>query len=321
MKKVRLIFMFSGQGSQYYQMGKELRDNLVVSYWMKQGAEILKNLGEPSFLTTLFENKTRGGWNNLLLTHPGLVIIEYAIFQLLKHLGVVPDAVLGSSVGEFSAAAAAEVWTFEEAVKASYEQAKLIVNLCTKGWMTAILASPDVYWQSHFLKESVHLAGINYSEHFTITGRFDVLNETHQILKSLNRTFIPLPVDYAFHSNEIVAAQSPFEQYCKAYLRFKNPKISLISGLTGLPLNKVPDSYFWDVVYQPSSFQRVITSLETHSKTLYIDLGPSGTLATFVKYNLTSTSQSEGISLLTPFHNGIKNIEQCLTRLKKESLY
>lgn len=313
--------MFSGQGSQYYQMGKELQDNPIFSYWMKQGDKILKDLGQPSFLTTLYENKTREGWSNLLLTHPGLVIIEYAVSQLLKNLGVVPDAVLGFSVGEFSAAVVAGVWTFEEAVRAAYEQAKLIVNLCAKGGMTAILASPDIYWESHLLKEHVHLAGVNYSEHFIIAGRSDVLSETHQTLKYLNRTFVPLHVDYAFHSKEIAAAQFPFEQYCKAYLRLKDPEISLISGLTGLPLNKVPGSYFWDVVYQPLSFQRVITFLETHPKTLYIDLGPSGTLATFVKYNLTPTSQSNGIPLLTPFHNWSKNMEQLLIILKKENLY
>lgn len=310
--------MFSGQGSQYYQMGKELQYNPVVSHWLKQGDEILASLGQPSFLASFYNGQTKEGWSNLLLTHPALVIIEYAVFQLLKNLGVVPDAVLGFSVGEFSAAAAAGVWTFEEAVKAAYEQAKLVVRLCPKGGMTAIIASPDIYWQSHFLKERVYLAGINYSEHFIIAGKSDVLSKTHQILKSLNKTFFSLPVDYAFHSKEIAAAQAPFEQYCKAHLRLKNPEISFISGLTGLPLNKVPDSYFWDVVYQRLSFQSVITVLEKNAKNLYIDLGPSGTLATFVKYNLAPTSHSNGVSLLTPFHNGDKNIEQLLIRLKKE---
>jgi bacillaene synthase trans-acting acyltransferase len=315
--KARIIFMFSGQGSQYYQMGKELLDNHVFSHWMQQGAEILASLGQPSFLTALYENQTREAWNNLLLTHPGLVIIEYAVFQVLKSLGVVPDAVLGFSVGEFSAAAVAEILTFEEALTAAYEQAKLVSNLCSKGGMTAVLSSPEVYSQ---LKEHVHLGGVNYDQHFLITGSSDGLREAHRILKSLNKTFISLPVDYPFHSEKIKAAQAPFEQYCQTNIYLKHPKISLISGKTGLLLTKVPNSYFWDVVYQPLPFQHVISHLETQGKTLYVDLGPSGTLATFVKYNLAQTSQSSGIALLTPFHNGKKNIEQLLICLKEEKL-
>jgi acyl transferase domain-containing protein len=296
-------------------MGKELLDNPIFSYWMKQGDEILKSLGQPFFLTNLYETKTKEGWTDLLLTHPGLVIIEYAIFQVLKNLGIVPDAVLGFSIGEFSAAAVAGVLTFEESIKTAYEQAKLIVNLCPKGGMTAVLASPDIYFKSSFLKERIHLAGINYAEHFMIAGNSDSLMEAQQTLKSLNETYVPLAVDYAFHSKEIEAAQAPFKEYCETCLRFKNSEIPLISGITGLSLEKVPDSYFWDVVHQPLSFQHVISVLETYSKTLYVDLGPSGTLATFVKYNLPQSCESKGVALLTPFHNGKKNIDQLLERL------
>lgn len=311
--------MFSGQGSQYYQMGKELQDHPVFSYWIKQGADILESFGQPSFLKTLYQTQTKEGWNDLLLTHPGLVIIEYAVFQVLKNLGVVPDAVLGFSVGEFSAAVAAEVWTFEEAIKAAYEQAKIVSSLCPQGGMTAVLATPDIYHHSS-LKEYVHLAGINYAEHFMIAGKTDGLQKAHQILTSLKKTFIPLPIDYAFHSQEIAPAQKPFEHYCKKEFQFKNPTIPLISGLTGLTLEKIPDSYFWDVVYQPSLFQNTISILESNFKNFYIDLGPSGTLSTFIKYNLSSSSQSLGLPLLTPFHNGRKNLEQLLMRLKEVNI-
>ena len=321
-KKTRLIFMYSGQGSQYYQMGKELRDDPIFSYWMKEGEKILKNLGCSSFLETLYDNHTRDPWHDLLSTHPGLVIIEYAVFQVLKNFGVIADAVLGFSVGEFTAVAVAGACTFEEAVKAAFKQAKLVIDLCEKGGMTAILASPNIYKQSSVLNKQVHLAGINCAEHFLISGRSDELMEAHQTLNFLDQTYISLPVDYAFHSKEIEEAQLPFEEYCKTHLQFKTPKIPLISGLTGLPLTKIPDSYLWDVVHQPLSFQHVISILEVDDdKTLYVDLGPSGTLATFLKYNLPQKSQSSGISLLTPFHNGRTNIEKLLIHLKEENLF
>lgn len=314
--KRRIIFMFSGQGSQYYQMGKEFLDHPTFLHWIKQGADILENLGHPSFLPLLYETTSRESWDDLLLTHPSLVIIEYATFQVLKNLGLQPDAILGFSIGEFSAAAAADILTFEDAVKAAYEQAKIITNLCSIGGMTAVLATPHFYEQS-VLKEYVHLAGINYNEHFMIAGKKDRLEKAHQFLKTSDKTFIPLPVNYAFHSPEIAKAQIPFENYFKKISPLKTPSIPLISSSTGRPLEKIVDSHFWNVVYEPLNFQNVISVLESSPINLFIDLGPSGTLATFIKYNLSKTSHSLAIPLLTPFYNGKKNLEQLLLFLKE----
>lgn len=314
--KRRVIFMFSGQGSQYYQMGKEFLDQPTFSYWMKQGADILESLGQPSFLSLLYETTSRESWDDLLLTHPGLVIIEYATFQVLKNLGLQPDAILGFSIGEFSAAAAANVLTFEEAIKTACEQAKIITTICGLGGMTAVLAPAHFYEQS-VLKEYVHLAGINYDEHFMIAGKKDCLEKTHQFLKFSDKTFIPLHVNYAFHSPEITEAQTPFENYFKKSVRLKSPSIPLISSLTGHLLEKVDCSHFWNVVYEPLNFQKVISILESNSNNLFIDVGPSGTLATFIKYNLSKSSDSLAMPLLTPFHNGKKNLEQLSLFLKE----
>lgn len=314
--KRRIIFMFSGQGSQYYQMGKEFLDHPIFLHWMKQGADLLDNLGQPSFLSLLYETTSRENWDDLLLTHPSLVIIEYATFQVLKELGLQPDAILGFSIGEFSAAAAVNVLTFEDAVKAAYEQAKIITNLCSIGGMTAVLDPPHFYEQSP-LKEYVHLAGINYNEHFMIAGKKDLLEKAHQFLKLSEKTFIPLPVNYAFHSPEIAEAQIPFENYFKKFIPLKPPSIPLISSSTGYPLEKIVNSHFWNVVYEPLNFQNVISVLESTTTNLFVDLGPSGTLATFTKYNLSKNSHSVAVPLLTPFHNGKKNLEQLLLFLKE----
>lgn len=314
--KRRIIFMFSGQGSQYYQMGKEFLDHPTFLHWIKQGADILESLGHPSFLSLLYGTTSRENWDDLLLTHPSLVIIEYATFQVLKNLGLQPDAILGFSIGELSAAAATNVLTFEDAIKAAYEQAKLITNLCPIGGMTAVLAPPHFYEKSP-LKEYVYLAGINYNEHFMIAGKKDRLEKAHQFLKTSDKTFISLPVNYAFHSPEITEAQIPFENYFEKFVPLKSPSIPLISSSTGHPLEKIVDSHFWNVVYEPLNFQNVISVLESAQTNLFVDLGPAGTLATFIKYNLSKNSHSIAMPLLTPFHNGKKNLEQISLLLKE----
>jgi len=307
----RVIFLFSGQGSHYYQMGKEFMGNdPVFTYWMKEGESILADLGYPSFLKVLYENPQSESWADLLFTHPGLVIIEYATFQMLKNLGIKADAVLGASVGEMSAAAVSEFCSFEDAVKTSLKQAELIVQHCPLGGMISVLAPPSLYRGSKDLQEIVHLAGVNFSNHFMISGLSEPLKEAEKILKSLDVAYQTLPLNYPFHCSEIAKAQGAFANYCLTKGIFqskKSSKISLISGIRSKELKELSDSYFWDVVFEPIPFQHTILEvLEKEEKeNLYIDLGPSGTLATFVKYNLKSeTSKSRSFPLLTPFHRG-----------------
>lgn len=309
-KDPRVLFMFSGQGSHYYQMGKEFMQEAVFAEWMQRGDAILEDLGRPAFLKEYYNNPQSTEWSDLLLTHPGLVIIQYATFQLLKSLGIQADAVLGSSVGEFVSAAVAKVWSFEKAVQAAYHQAERITQNCPIGGMVAVLGSSELYWNSDSLNKTVHLAGINFTQHFIISGLFEPLKEAQKTLQSLNVNCQKLPVDYAFHSPEIEAAKLPFETYCKTQHRIlKSPEIPLISGIEGRTLEELPTSYFWDAIYEPTDFQKTIRALETQGETLYVDLGPSGTMATFVKYNLTPTSPSVAFPLLTPFHTGQKQLK------------
>lgn len=312
----RIIFLFSGQGSHYYQMGQEfMHHNTVFSHWMKIGGRILADLGYPSLLKVLYENPRSKLWTDLCYTHPGLVIVEYATFQLLKSLGINADAVLGTSVGEFSAAAVADFCSFEDAVKTALKQAELIVQYCPLGGMIAVLGPVSLYWNSKTLQDRAHLAGVNFANHFMLSGLSAPLKEAQEILKSLDVYYQVLPLDYAFHCSGIAKAQTAFERYwhTESGVQFKkSAKIPLISSVQGKALKTLPENYFWEVVFEPILFEQTILELLEQEKgnNLYIDLGPSGTLATFVKYNLQAeTSKSSIFSLLTPFHTGEKNLK------------
>ncbi|MGA8164060.1 MAG: acyltransferase domain-containing protein [Waddliaceae bacterium] len=308
----QVIFLFSGQGSHYYQMGKEFMDtDAVFAHWMREGEKVLADLGYPSFLQILYGNPQSEPWMDLLFTHPCLVIIQYAMFRMLNSLGIKADAVLGVSVGEIAAAVSAGFCSFEEGIKISLKQAELIVEHCPQGGMTAVLGPPSLYWESTVLHDLVHFAGENFANHFMISGLLQSLKQAEKFLRSLNVNCQALPLSYAFHSSGIIKAKKPFESFCKNITPSTiNPTTPLISGLRGKELKRLPDNYLWDVVFEPISFrQTIMQELEGEEEKFYVDLGPSGTLATFVKYNLNSeTSQSKSIPLLTPFHNGEKNL-------------
>jgi acyl transferase domain-containing protein len=65
---------------------------------------------------------------------------------------------------------------------------------------------------------------------------------------------------------------------------------------------------FWDVIRQSILFEKTIARLESKSENCYIDLGPFSTLTNFVKQNLAKDSGSKYYSIMTPFHQDIKNI-------------
>jgi malonyl CoA-acyl carrier protein transacylase len=80
----------------------------------------------------------------------------------------------------------------------------------------------------------------------------------------------------------------------------------------GTTLTELPEDFFWRVVRRPMRFQESLQQLEGQGAHRYIDLGPSGTLATFVKYGLAKSSSSTAHALLTPFGQDCRNLEAVL---------
>src|SRR5436309_1981687 len=118
--------MFSGQGSQYFQMGKELfKTNDTFRNWMVRLDPIAKELTGYSVIETVYSDGSRKGdsFDRTLLTHPAIFMVEYALAQALMHAGVLPDMVLGVSMGSFAAATVAGFIEVEDALASVVHQA------------------------------------------------------------------------------------------------------------------------------------------------------------------------------------------------------
>ena len=107
-----IVFMFSGQGSQYYQMGRELFEgHSIFRDWMYDLDAIAYSAGRQSVLSHLYNetNKISDEFNQLLYSHPAIFMVEYALAQILLDRGIKPDYLLGTSIGEYASAALSEV--------------------------------------------------------------------------------------------------------------------------------------------------------------------------------------------------------------------
>ncbi len=310
MMKQKIVFMFSGQGSQYYHMGKELFiHDRIFREWMHRFDDIAYEMIGESVVEQLYNenNRISDGFVRTLHTHPAIFMVEVALAQAMLQKGIQPDVVLGSSLGEFASAAVSGVTTSEEALKLVCKQAEILEIHCQKGGMLTILHDPAIYHENPGLFENCELAAVNYSAHFVVSGKVERLQEIMTFLKRKNIDFQLLPVSFAFHSPLIEAAETPYRDYLKDK-RFQSPVIPYSSCLYGKIIREIPPGYFWQILRKPMVLPGALENLDSRQDYLFLDLGPSGTLANFVKNNLANSDNC--FMFMTPFGGELKKIEK-----------
>jgi acyl transferase domain-containing protein len=173
------------------------------------------------------------------------------------------------------------------------------------------LADPALFAED-FLAANSEMAAINFASHFVVSARQAQLAELEVGLRKRNVTYQRLPVSFAFHSQWIERARVPFESFMRS-IRCKTGQLPLMCCDQASLLTDLPDSYFWQVTRRPIRFREAIANLESVDVCRYIDVGPAGTLATFLKYGLPTTSKSSIHSILTPYGQDQKNLAALLT--------
>ncbi|WP_226001954.1 acyltransferase domain-containing protein [Paenibacillus sp. BJ-4] len=307
-----VVFMFSGQGSQYYGMGKELYMlNSVFRKWMTRLDEIHTDITGRSVLKVLYDDTRQRGevFDSLLYTHPAIFMVEYALTQVLMDRGIHPDYVLGSSLGEFASVAAADGMSYEDILHCLVKQAQMVEASCRKGGMLAVIGDFRLYDEVSILNTNSELASINYDSHFVISGSCEGLTEIEHYLKANEIICQRLPVQFAFHSSLI----DPIALEYTAFLKLKtvrSPTINMVSSMYGGKVVSLDNRFLWDVARTPINFRGALNCLGDGDGVIYIDLGPSGTLANFVKYNFGNKKKASAFSILSPFQNDVKNLDR-----------
>ncbi|MBD3347402.1 MAG: acyltransferase domain-containing protein [Chitinivibrionales bacterium] len=302
-----LVFMFSGQGSHHFHMAQNLYQEHEGFRKHLQNLDILalKYLN-CSIIEKIYDSNLKKDipFTDIHFSHPALFSIQCALAKSIMDCGITPDMVLGYSIGEFVASVIAGVLTVESGFFLVCKQAELIERYCPQGAMTAILETPDLYYTLPIFQEKVDLAGINYSRHFVVSGGIRPIEHIGAFCLQNQIDFQDLPVTFAFHSDMMDPAYDEFIRFSSA-INFAGPKIRMISGLDGLVTSLVNAYYLWNATRKAVFFNHVIRRLEQQGPNLYLDLGPSGTLATFIKYNLDKCSQSRYCSLINEFSLGM----------------
>lgn len=304
-----IIFLFSGQGGQYRKMGLSLFEkNTCFRKHLIQYDAFINSIIHQSIIEELYESN-QTSFDDLLITNSTIVALELALLATLKEIGITPDIVLGSSLGEFSAASAAHMCTAEDAISASIEMAKSVISTVDEGGMINLMDTHSRELNEFITNHNLHIAFYNFRNNYTVTGTKEQLDLAENEFRKKGILFHRLPVNYPFHCPLLEAAKDRFTFQCMDNFSQSNG-VRFISGLLNEEIKTISPDYLWNVVSQYSDFSRSIQYIEQNEgNCLYIDLGCSGNMATFTKYNLDPSSTSKVFQIMTPYKRENEQLE------------
>ncbi|SMO95538.1 acyltransferase domain-containing protein [Melghirimyces algeriensis] len=302
--------MFSGQGSQYFHMGRELYEQESVFHEnMRQLDVVFQKATGKSIIGYMYdEHRLKSDdFSDLFYTHPAIFMIEVALAQMVIEKGIHPDAVMGASLGEYAAGAVAGVFRPEDALEGLIDQVQLLEKFSQPGGMMAILASPSLYDEVPILHHHAQLAAVNNESHFVIAAHQEGLNTVERYLCLKEITYLRLPVTVPFHSTHIEMAGEAIQTRL-AQISYQSPRIPFYSSVTGKKQDHLTAAYFWDVLRKPIQFGKALTEAVEHGA-VFIDLGPSGTLANVAKAHYRQRTDLSIFHILSPFTDNAKALE------------
>ena len=265
-----------------------------------------------SVLAELFaeRNSKEIPFDRLLHSHCAIFMVEYALAKSLIDAGVQPDAMLGASLGTFAAAAAAGHVDPDDALLAVIEQALALEAHCPRGCMLAVMGDPQRYMTADLLA-LCELAARNFSTHAVISLPASNAAAVEASLRQRGVTFQRLAVNVAFHSRWIDAAERPYRTFLRK-LRKRRGEVPLICCGAGEALQTLPDGHFWSAVRDPIRFMQTVSLMEAQGSYRYIDVGPAGTMATFLKYALPAGSPSQVHQIMSPFGGDVERLTELI---------
>ncbi len=293
----KAAFLFSGQGSQQVNMGREL---LVLFPFMRKLLREYPHYEKLLFPDAVFDEQAKKEQKENIrdtrVAQPLLGIIEHALAGLLRHWGIEPDMAAGHSYGELPALCFAGVFPDTALVALSEKRAASILDAIgeDKGMMVAVNAAGDVLETLLAGVEGVYAVNHNSSRQWVLAGTTKGVRTLIEQLKERKLSYRQLEVACAFHSPLLNGADLRFLSVLNE-LPMQAPRIPVWSNTSGGLYPTEADAIrgrLAEHLVKPVLFHQQIEQMAQEGAKIWIEVGPGKVLCGLVKDIL---GQEEGI--------------------------
>jgi len=283
-----VVFLLPGQGAQHVGMGRDLyADEPVFREAIDRSAELLlphlgldlRRLLWPPPEETDETNEAAQRLQQTDLTQPALFAVELALAQLWMSWGVQPQALLGHSLGELTAACLAGVFSLADALALVAARGRLIAELPPGAMLSVPLPEAEI---APLLTPELALAAVNEPARSVISGPEAAVADLEARLETRGVRSRRLHTSHAFHSPMMEPAVAPFTAAVRR-CSLTPPRIPFLSNVTGTwitPEQATDPAYWGSQLRQPVRFAAAVSQLLTEPRRILLEVGPGRTLST-----------------------------------------
>jgi acyl transferase domain-containing protein/NADPH:quinone reductase-like Zn-dependent oxidoreductase/NADP-dependent 3-hydroxy acid dehydrogenase YdfG/acyl carrier protein len=294
-------FVFTGMGPQWWAMGQELyRSEPVYRQAAEEIDQVFRSISGFSILAEMQRDEATSRITETQFAQPANFLLQVALTRLLASVGIVPDAIVGHSVGEVAAAHVAGVLTLREAALVSYQRSGLQKTAAGTGAMLAVGLSEEIVGPLlDGYAGRVSIAAINSPSSVTLAGEATGLSELAKGFKAEAVFHKFLDVEVPYHSPMMEALREPL-LHRLAGLRPVAPTIPLYSTVTGERVTGIAydASYWFANVRQPVLFAKAVRSLLADGFDTFLEVGPHPVLSASLK-EIFSDAQTDARAIET----------------------
>ena len=242
----RVVFLFAGQGPQWWAMGRELYQREPV-FRRKLDAieEIFGRLADWSLLEQLQADEKDSRIHDIEVAQPALFAIQVGLAELWRDFGITPDFVMGQSLGEVAAAHIAGALNLEDAVTVIYHRGRLLHRSMGLGKMA--VTALTVEEANEVLApygDLVSVAAENGPRTVVLAGDPDAMDEIGRLLTEREVFYRVLAVRFASHCPQMEAHQEELESLLQG-IRPQTPDVPIVSTVTGAIAKAPFDAAYW----------------------------------------------------------------------------
>ena len=284
---MKIAFIFSGQGSQYVGMGKELYNNIPTCKKVYDIANEVLNFN----LKELIFNGNKEDLDITENTQPAILTTSIAILKAIEEKGIKPDIVAGLSLGEYSALVASKSLDFKTAVSLVKKRGRFMQEAVPNGIgsMIAVIGLDEskIKKALEIASENgvIEIANYNTNNQIVVGGECSAVELASDLLKSYGaRRVIPLKVSGPFHTSLLNEASNKLKSELND-IEFHNPQTKIITNLTAdfiKDKTEIKDLLI-NQVKSPVRWSETIEKMIDEGVDVFIEIGPLKTLSGFVR--------------------------------------